>query len=129
MKTTDPDLLPGSLEWLRWHWSGAYAIWHYPGKNNPWHAFRRDGKGAALKADDAEALRQLIIRDYSAEPVPRDLPEPGPPFKIPPQNSLLDPCPSCGWGRAHHDEYGRCPRRNRPRGTLRAFLRGQARAR
>ena len=123
MTALEPDLIPGTLSWLRWHWSSAYAIWK--GTGNRFHASRRDGKGEGLSADDVEALRQLIIRDYSADPVPRDLPEPGPPYKIPPQNSLLDACPACGWDRDAHDEYGRCPRRNRPRGTLRAFLRGQ----
>jgi hypothetical protein len=85
MQATDPDLLPGSLEWLRWHWGSAYVIWR--GTGNQFHASRRDGKGEGLTADDGETLRALIIRDYSADPVPRDLPEQGPPYKIPPQNS------------------------------------------
>lgn len=52
---------------LRWHWGGAYLI---TGIIGAWLAERRDD-GRVLTADDPEKLRQAIIRDYTAKPVPR----------------------------------------------------------
>ena len=37
-------------------------------------AQRRDGKGSTLTDPLPEGLRQLILADYAAMPVPRDLP-------------------------------------------------------
>lgn len=60
-----------ALESLRWHWSGpggAYDIYHYG--PDRWLAMRRDNF-APLKAESPDRLRDLIIVDYFAHPVPR----------------------------------------------------------
>lgn len=56
------------LDKLRWHWGSAYLI-EYLGDYR-WIAQRRDNR-ATLRADSPEGLRDLIIADYSARPVPR----------------------------------------------------------
>ncbi len=63
-----------SSEWdeplsaLRWHWGDAYQI------ANPepdlWIAVRRDTR-ETLRSDTPLSLRDAIIADYSAKPVPR----------------------------------------------------------
>jgi hypothetical protein len=60
------------LDHLRWHWGDAYEIGVTAGL---WTAGRRDGRGT-LQEDSPERLRDAILRDYRALPVPRDLPEP-----------------------------------------------------
>ena len=57
------------LESLRWHWGEAYEIWH---QGLTWVAQRRDTRDT-LRADSPEALRDLIIADYTARPVPRSV--------------------------------------------------------
>ena len=59
----DPDLAD-----LRWHWGSAYII----SRPEPdvWVAQRRDTR-ETLRADGPEALRHMIVADYSARPVPR----------------------------------------------------------
>ena len=53
---------------LQWHWGSAYLIASpMPGI---WLAQRRDTH-QTLKAEDPEALRQLIYQDYFKHPVPR----------------------------------------------------------
>ena len=59
-----------ALASLRWHWSGAYLICH-PAPH-VWVAQRRDTH-ETLRADSAETLRDRIIADYFAWPVPRSL--------------------------------------------------------
>jgi hypothetical protein len=67
------DVSMGPLADLRWHWGGAYLI---SGIVGYWQAERRDN-GRTLTAHDPEQLRQAIIADYTAKPVPRDpLPPP-----------------------------------------------------
>jgi hypothetical protein len=56
---------------LRHHWGDAYAISH-PAPD-AWIAQRRDNR-QTLKAAGPEELRVLIVADYTARPVPRDLP-------------------------------------------------------
>jgi hypothetical protein len=58
---------------LRWHWGGAYVI---SGTIGRWRAERRDNR-RVLTAEGPEMLRALIIADYRAKPVPRDLPRQG----------------------------------------------------
>lgn len=59
------------LDGLRWHWGSAYLIAH-PGPDT-WVAWRRDDQ-ARLHAEDPVQLRDKIVADYAARPVPRDLP-------------------------------------------------------
>lgn len=56
------------LEDLRHHWGEAYRIDYHLGQ---YRAVRRDD-GSAVRADDAEALLELIREDYATKPVPRD---------------------------------------------------------
>jgi hypothetical protein len=68
-----PDYVTTRLSDLRWHWGEAYLI---SGIIGCWRAERRDD-GRTVEADDAEKLRQAIVADYMAKPVPRDpLPPP-----------------------------------------------------
>jgi hypothetical protein len=70
--------MPSPQDWdepltaLRWHWGSAYLI------DNPvpgvWTARRRDTH-ATLRADTALGLRDRIVADYAARPVPRPLDE------------------------------------------------------
>ena len=62
---TGPD---EDLAYLAWHWEGAYAVSHpEPGV---WLAQRLDDR-AVLRAASAGELRDAIIADYTARPVPR----------------------------------------------------------
>ena len=58
-----------SLGELRFHWGGAYRVSYLPG-HDLWLAQRSDD-GATLTADSAGELRQMIVADYTANPVPR----------------------------------------------------------
>lgn len=63
-----------ALEELEWHWGEAYAITCI---GERWLAQRRDN-GATLRAGSPDALRDLIIADYTAKKVPRGIPgDPG----------------------------------------------------
>jgi len=69
------------LENLRWNWGEAYVIDHFG--DYRWMAQRRD-KRATLRADSPEELRNLIIADYTARPVPRQIAgaaQPSPPSR------------------------------------------------
>jgi hypothetical protein len=55
---------------LRWHWGEAYAI-HHPAPD-VWVAVRRDDH-ATLRGTTPMGLRERIIADYCARPVPRNL--------------------------------------------------------
>ncbi len=59
------------LDELRFHWGSAYEIAFTGGM---WTARRRDGRGAPLADPLPEGLRLRIQADYTAAPVPRDLP-------------------------------------------------------
>jgi hypothetical protein len=52
---------------LRFHWDGAYLI-HRLGAR--WVAQRRDSR-ESFSAESADKLRDLIVADYTAKPVPR----------------------------------------------------------
>jgi len=65
--TDDYAMTP--LARLQFHWGEAYEIWH---QGLTWVAQRRDNR-ATLRADSPEALRDLIIADYTARPVPRSV--------------------------------------------------------
>jgi hypothetical protein len=56
------------IESLTWNWGEAYVISYADGL---WLAQRRDNR-ETLRADDPEALRDAIIKDYAARPVRRD---------------------------------------------------------
>jgi hypothetical protein len=60
----------GPLKALRWHWGSAYSISF--SEPDVWTAQRRDNR-ATLRADDPEGLRDLILSDYSANPVSRQV--------------------------------------------------------
>jgi hypothetical protein len=59
------------LDELRFHWGSAYDIGV---TGRAYTARRRDGKGGALTAAGPDELHRLIVADYGADPVPRDLP-------------------------------------------------------
>jgi len=61
----------GTLEELEFHWGSAYDI-AFTGST--WTARRRDGRGDVLADPLPEGLRLRIQADYTAMPVPRDLP-------------------------------------------------------
>jgi hypothetical protein len=61
--------VPGTLGELRFHWGSAYEIGVTGGM---WTARRRDG-GGTLADPAPERLRDRIIADNTARPVPRDL--------------------------------------------------------
>jgi hypothetical protein len=58
-----------ALRDLDFHWGGAY---HVAAGTGGWVATRRDD-GRPLIAGSPDELRALILADYSAQPVPRDL--------------------------------------------------------
>jgi hypothetical protein len=53
---------------LQWHWGSAYLI---TGAAGHWVAQRRDNNRWTLAASGPDGLRELIIEDYAAQPVPR----------------------------------------------------------
>lgn len=57
-----------ALEALRWNWGEAYEI---NTVNDEWRARRRDGLDSWITAPNAEDLRNQILSDYLARPVPR----------------------------------------------------------
>jgi len=63
----------GPLGELAFHWGSAYDIDFADGE---WTAHRRDGLGV-LADPLPEGLRLRIVADYTAMPVPRDLPVTG----------------------------------------------------
>lgn len=65
----DVDSSQGLSE-LRWHWGSAYLI-HSPAPGL-WMAQRRDDR-EMLRAESAWELRDAILADYSARPVPRSV--------------------------------------------------------
>jgi hypothetical protein len=68
--------LPGqqaALEALQWHWGEVYHIGVDDGQ---WWYQRKDGKGGTETASTPDALRSMIITDYTIMPVPRE-PAPG----------------------------------------------------
>ena len=54
-----------ALEMLQWNWGEAYLI---TGAAGHWLAQRRDN-GRTLTASGPEGLRELIVEDYTAQPV------------------------------------------------------------
>jgi hypothetical protein len=57
---------------LQFNWDTAYAFSYDPSRPEPFRAERRDGLGT-LSADDPDALSELVMRDYVARPVPREV--------------------------------------------------------
>jgi len=60
-----------ALDELEFHWGSTYHLAVTDGVCTAW---RRDGKGRMLTSPVPEGLRLLIVADYAAMPVPRDLP-------------------------------------------------------
>jgi len=58
------------LDELRWHWGDAYLI-TYLGEWR-WVAQRRDDR-STLRAESPHELRELIVADYTARPVSRQI--------------------------------------------------------
>ncbi len=58
------------LDELRWHWGDAYLISFFEPDN--WVAQRRDNF-ETLRADGPVELRDLIVADYNAHPVSRQI--------------------------------------------------------
>ncbi len=61
----------GTLNEFRFHWGSAYDIAVIDGM---WTAWRKDGRGGRLADPLPDGLRLRIQADYTAMPVPRDLP-------------------------------------------------------
>lgn len=59
-------------ELLQFNWDTAYALSYDPSQAQPFHAERRDGLGM-LSADSPDALCEVVQRDYTARPVPREV--------------------------------------------------------
>ena len=57
-----------ALRYLQWNWGEAYEITEALGV---WRAVRRDSQ-KTLIATEATDLRDEIVADYEANPVPRD---------------------------------------------------------
>jgi hypothetical protein len=66
-ETISPLLVPVTLEYLRYHWGGAYVVSQ---NGRRFFARRRDNQ-RTLTADSAEELLHAIRADYAAEKVPR----------------------------------------------------------
>jgi hypothetical protein len=65
-------VVPGdALDELKFHWGSAYHLAVAGGVRT---ARRKDGRGGTLTSPVPEGLRLLILADYTAMPVPRDLP-------------------------------------------------------
>ena len=60
-----------ALSALMYGWGDAYKLWQ---DSEGWHARRRDGLGEVMTEDQHDALRKVMWDDYTAKPVPRDLP-------------------------------------------------------
>jgi hypothetical protein len=58
------------LDALRWHWGEPYLISFFEPDN--WVAQRRDNR-EMLRADNPLDLRDLIVADYRANPVSRQV--------------------------------------------------------
>jgi hypothetical protein len=61
--------MTAALQGLQFHWGSAYLI---TGAAGHWIAMRRDN-GQTLSASSPDELHTLIIEDYEARPVARDL--------------------------------------------------------
>jgi hypothetical protein len=57
-----------ALKYLQWNWDEAYEITEASGV---WRAVRLDNQ-KTLIATEAQDLRDEIVQDYAANPVPRD---------------------------------------------------------
>ena len=58
-----------ALARLQWSWGSAYGI---AGGWDTWVARRRDN-GRLINADTPDRLRELLLRDYQDQPVPREV--------------------------------------------------------
>ena len=58
-----------ALDALRWNWGEAYDIGVDEGE---WWCRRKDGKGGTETAATPDALRTMIVTDYTIMPVPRE---------------------------------------------------------
>jgi hypothetical protein len=65
-----PVVADDALKELKFHWGSAY---HLAVVGGVCTARRKDGRGGALTSPVPEGLRLLIVADYAAMPVPRDL--------------------------------------------------------
>jgi hypothetical protein len=57
---------------LKDHWDSAYVFVHDPTQDLPFRADRRDGLGS-LSAAEPNELHELVVRDYTARRVPREV--------------------------------------------------------
>jgi hypothetical protein len=66
-----PVVPDDALKELKFHWGSAY---HLAVVGGVCTARRKDRQGSTLTSLVPEGLRLLIVADYTAMPVPRDLP-------------------------------------------------------
>ncbi|MFZ0002109.1 MAG: hypothetical protein WAK76_21665 [Trebonia sp.] len=57
---------------LKDHWGSAYVFSHDATQDLPFRADRRDGLGS-LSAREPDELHQLVVRDYTARRVSREV--------------------------------------------------------
>ena len=69
MEMTADEPPEDALGRLQWSWGSAYGI---AGAWGTWVARRRDN-GRLLNADSPDRLRELLLRDYQDQPVPREV--------------------------------------------------------
>jgi hypothetical protein len=71
MVSGGPRDILDDLEFLGYHWGTAYLTGR---EGDQFTAERRDGKGGTLTDPERDGLCRKIAADYTASPVPRDLP-------------------------------------------------------
>lgn len=57
---------------LQFNWDTAYTFSYDSGQPEPFQAERKDGLGT-LSATSPEELDELVVRDYAARRVPREI--------------------------------------------------------
>jgi hypothetical protein len=58
------------LAHLRYHWGGEDGAYEFSRRGRRWVAVRRDN-GREVTAGSGRELRDAVMADYTAEPVPR----------------------------------------------------------
>jgi hypothetical protein len=62
-----------AYELLCFNWGTAYDITYRLGLPRPYRATRKDDRTTVLAADTPDELSDLILPDYQAKPVPREI--------------------------------------------------------
>jgi hypothetical protein len=57
---------------VQFGWDTAYVFSYDPSQELPFRADRRDGQGS-VSAEEPDELDDLVLQDYTARPVPREV--------------------------------------------------------